>query len=234
MERLAASLSHEMNTPIATLRSVTETLIRGVKREASFPPGSRMPGALVELSGAIAASTSRLMETVARIQRFANLDRGAVRLVDINQLVRDAVTLMNSSVSQSQVKLNLQPLPQIWCRPRGLMVAITSILNNNLDSALPATIDTYPEGANVVVKVVCSIPEAECQEDANLAFAVVGGRIRARGWYLFAARQLVRENGGELRLKGLGGLEQVVMITLPTNARLSGQDLRPRAATDVA
>ena len=222
MERLAASLSHEMNTPIATLRSVTETLIRGVKREASFPPGSRMPQALAELSGAIAASTSRLMETVARIQRFANLDRGAVRLVDINQLVQDAVALMNPpSVSQRRVKLGLQPLPLIWCRPHGLMGAIASILNNIPDSALPATIDTYREGADVGVKVVHSIAGAECQEDANLAFAVVGGRIRASGWDLFAARQLVRENGGELRLKRLEGLEQIVTITLPTNARLA-------------
>jgi len=143
--------------------------------------------------------------------------------------------LMNPpSVSQRRVKLGLQPLPLIWCRPHGLMGAIASILNNIPDSALPATIDTYREGADVGVKVVHSIAGAECQEDANLAFAVVGGRIRASGWDLFAARQLVRENGGELRLKRLEGLEQIVTITLPTNARLSGQDLRLRAATDVA
>ena len=227
MERLAASLSHEMNTPIATLRSATETLIRGVKREASFPPGSRMPRALAELSGAITASTSRLTETVVRIQRFANLDRSAVRLVDINQLVQDAVALMNPpSGNQSRVELNLQPLPQIWCRPHGLMAAITSILNNIPDSALPATIDTHPESADVVVKIARSISGVECQEDANLAFAVVGGRIRASGWDLFAARQLVRENGGDLRLNGLAGLEQVVTITLPTNAGQLGQNLR--------
>ena len=37
MERLAASLSHELNTPIGVLRSATETLVRAFRKQASFP-----------------------------------------------------------------------------------------------------------------------------------------------------------------------------------------------------
>jgi signal transduction histidine kinase len=235
MERLAASLSHEMNTPIGALRSATETLLRGLKREASFRPGSRMPQALEQLSGAISASTARLTETVARIQRFANLDRSTVRLVDVNQIVQDAVALMNPpSANQTRVKLNLSPLPQIWGRPHGLSVAIASILNSVLDSAAPATIDTYCDGADVVVKLACSVPAAEFQKHASPGFAVVQGRVRASGWDLFAARQLVRESRGELRLDSIEGSEQVVTLVLPGNAVPPRHNLPPDAGTDVA
>jgi signal transduction histidine kinase len=235
MERLAASLSHEMNTPIGALRSATETLLRGIKREALFPPGSRMPQALGQLSVAIGASTARLTEAVARIQRFANLDRSTVRLVDLNQIVQDAVALMNPpSANQTRVKLNLSPLPQIWARPHGLSVAVASILNTVLCSAAPATIDTFCERADVVMKVACSIPATEFQKQASPGFAVVGGRVRASGWDLFAARQLVRENGGELRLDKIEGSEQVVTLVLPANAILSGDNLPPAVGAEVA
>jgi signal transduction histidine kinase len=235
MERLAASLSHELNTPIGVLKSSTETLVRGIRKHALFVDGNRLPNILDPLSGAIHESTARLSETVARIQRFANLDRSAVRLVDINQLVQDAVALMNPpSANQALVKLTLRPLPQVWCRPHGLSVAIASILNTALDSSVPATIDTYSEGANAVVRMAYCMPSPELQDEATPGFAVVAGRVRATGWDLFAARQLVSENCGELRISRPGGLEQVVTITLPNEGTPLDQVQRPAASAAVA
>ncbi|MDX2152129.1 MAG: histidine kinase dimerization/phospho-acceptor domain-containing protein [Bryobacteraceae bacterium] len=228
MERLAASLSHEMNTPIGALRSAAETLVRGVRKEAQFPAGSRLPNMLHELTDAITASTARLGETVGRIQRFANLDRSVLRLVDINQIVQDAVALMNPpSMTQAHVELNLEPVPSTWCRPHGLSVAISSILNTVLDSALPVTIHTSCEGNTVVVKVTCSLAESEFQARATPGFGIVGGHVRASGWDLFAARHLVLENGGELRLTT--GPQQVVTLILPVDPT-PPQDGAARAA----
>ena len=159
MKRLAASLSHELNTPIGALKSATETLTRCVQKYASFATGSRMPQMVQELSTAIRDSTARLSETVGRIQRFANLDRSAIRLIDINELVQDAVALMNPpSVSHIQVALNLEQLPPIWCRPHGLSVAMASILNEVLENGIAVTIDTYATEANVVVKLAQACP----------------------------------------------------------------------------
>jgi signal transduction histidine kinase len=39
MERLAASLSHELNTPIGVLKSATHTLVRGVQKRSGFAEG---------------------------------------------------------------------------------------------------------------------------------------------------------------------------------------------------
>jgi len=217
MERLAASLSHELNTPIGVLRSATETLVRAVQREASLARSSSSTTEMVEqLLNAIGASTMRLTETVGRIQRFANLDRSAVRLVDVNQLVMDAVALMNPpSANQTRVQLRLQRLSPIWCRPHALNVAISSILNVMLDSKAPVTIDTWLRDGKITISTSrCS---GETGLDPGLGFAVIEGRIRASGWDLFAARQLVRQNGGDIRVEGQESREQRVTISFPAH-----------------
>lgn len=218
MERLAASLSHELNTPIGALKSATDTLIRGVARHASFPKGSHMPELVEELSAAILQSAARLSETVARIQRFANLDRSAIRLTDVNQLIQDAVALMNPpSFNQAQIVLHLDPVPQVWCKPHRLSAALASILNMGIEGGYAVTIDTYAAAAHVNVEVTITggregLPE---QQELTPGFGVEAGRVRATGWDLFAARQLVWEIGGDLRIERTGPGERAITVTIP-------------------
>jgi signal transduction histidine kinase len=226
MERLAASLSHELNTPIGVLKSATQTLVRSVEKHSGFGDGRRSTAQILEdLANAIANSTARLTEIVARIQRFANLDRSAVSLVDLNQLVQDAVALMNPpSANQTRIKLRLEPLPAIWCRPHALSVAVASILNKLLGSTLPITIDTYAEKEKIIVRITRFRAATELIAASDLCFSVVDGRVRASGWDLFAARQLVQENGGILRVEGSETGEQVVLISIPADPHLTAQD----------
>jgi signal transduction histidine kinase len=230
MERLAASLSHELNTPIGALKSSTDTLTRAVRRYASFPAGSHLPDMVDELSGAITESAARLGETIARIQRFANLDRSAVRLVDVNQLIQDAVALMNPpSATQTQVKLHLEPLPQIWCRPHELSVAIGSVLNDFLENGDAVRIESMTVGTSVAIRLARRAQLAS-QDLTDPGFAVVGGRVRAAGWGLFTARQLVRRSGGELSLDH-DSADEIVLMTIPGDGVLPEACPRGTSAT---
>ncbi len=226
MERLAASLSHELNTPIGVLKSATQTLVRGIQKHSGFGDGGRSTAQITEdLSNAIACSTARLTEVVARIQRFANLDRSEVRLVDFNQLVQDAVALMNPpSANQTRIKLRLEPLPPIWCRPHALSAAVACILNKLLGSTHPISVDTYADKEKIIVRITRFSAATELIADSDLCFSVVEGRVRASGWDLFAARQLVHENGGNLRVEGSETGQQVVMISIPADPHLAAQD----------
>jgi len=221
MERLAASLSHELNTPIGALSSASETLASGVRKYARFSADSPMPRLVEELIDAIKASAARLKETVARIQRFANLDRGAVRLTDVNQLVQDAVALMHPpSAKQAHVKLHLDPTAPIWCRPHGLSEAVSSVLNTFLEDGYEVSVRTRASDAAVSLTLTAAggdRPPAQ-REEPSLAFGVVAGRVRATGWELFAARQFVREAGGDLRSERIDSGEQTITITMPVVA----------------
>jgi hypothetical protein len=224
MERLAASLSHELNTPIGVLKSATQTLSRGFQRNKGVAGGIGGTASIVrELLGAIADSTTRLTETVARIQRFANLDRCAVRHVDVNQLVQDTVALMNPpSANTPRVKLRLAPLPPVWCRPHALNVAVASVLNKLLESQLPVSIDTFQSAGDTIVRMT-HFSKDESVTAPDLRFAVVEGHVRASGWDLFAARQLVRESGGDLRVESCENGEQSVVISIPADAEAAGR-----------
>jgi hypothetical protein len=137
------------------------------------------------------------------------------------------------SVSQIQVALNLQPLPQIWCSPHGLSIALASILNEVLDRGVAVTIETYASGTGVVIKLVQACPAAvpEERERSDFSFAVLDGHVRASGWELFAARQLVRETGGDLRIEQNATGYQTITVTLSANAVLRCQSAASAAYT---
>ena len=122
------------------------------------------------------------------------------------------------------MRLRLEPVPQIWCRPHALNVAIASILNVMLDSTLPVTIRTELRDGKVIVKMTRRSAETGLDAEPELSFAVVDGRMRASGWDLFAARQLVRENGGDIRLEAQGSSQQGVTISLPADLEMSVQE----------
>ena len=77
---------------------------------------------------------------------------------------------------------------------------------------------------NVIVRIARCSTGAGLNGEPELRFAVVEGRIRASGWDLFAARQLVRENGGDIRVEGQESSGQRVTISFPADLPNSVQE----------
>ncbi len=93
--RLAAALSHEFNTPLGTLKSTVDTLVRAAARRGSAPPDEqeRLEAVQADLRKSLDASLERMEQVISRIQRFTNLDRAEVQEVDLNELLSDVVAL---------------------------------------------------------------------------------------------------------------------------------------------
>ena len=88
--RLAAVLSHELNSPIGTLRSAVESLVLLYKKKRESDE-ARLAGIFEGLAHTALESCHRLKELLARMQRFTNLDRAEEQAVDLNELLRDTV-----------------------------------------------------------------------------------------------------------------------------------------------
>jgi len=71
--RLAAAMSHEMNSPIGALKSAVDTLLLLGSRQATAPPEeqARLVRLQAELRKTVQDSTARLTQMVGRIQRLA-------------------------------------------------------------------------------------------------------------------------------------------------------------------
>ncbi|MBZ5584678.1 MAG: hypothetical protein LAQ30_21200, partial [Acidobacteriia bacterium] len=86
--RLAAALSHELNSPLGALMSGVDTLVLVAARQALSPPSEqeRLVRLQADLRGSVRESAGRLQQIIERMQRFTNLDRAEVQEVDLNGL----------------------------------------------------------------------------------------------------------------------------------------------------
>lgn len=77
LARLAATLSHEFNSPLGSLRSAVDTLAVAAAKRATAPPfeQARLAAIEDEVRRSALQSVTRPHKVVLRMQRFTNLDR---------------------------------------------------------------------------------------------------------------------------------------------------------------
>jgi hypothetical protein len=102
-----------------------------------------------------------------------------------------------------------------------LSAAVASVLNKLLENALPITIETGLDGEGIVLRIEQVSHGREPGSCTELGFSVVKGRVRAGGWDLFAARQLVHQSGGRLRVESGDDGTLAVIISVPRDADLT-------------
>ena len=222
--RLAAALSHELNSPVGALVSAVDTLLLLAGRQATTSPGEhqRLVVLQAELRRSIRDSTERLRQIVARMQRFTNLDQAEVQSADINMLLEDVVALLESRAkANTKIELSLQPVPPLVCRPQQLSAVFSSLLGNALDALNGdgrVLIRTQKVDAAVEVAIEDNgrgVPPGELATIFDPAFRVSGGRVASANWSMFSSRQIVREHGGDINIESAPGRGTTVRVTLP-------------------
>ena len=229
--RLAAALSHDLNNPIGALTSAVDTMVLLAARQATSPPAEheRLVRLQAELRRSVADSTRRLREIVSRMQRFTNLDKADVQTADLNELVSDAIALMEPQIKDSvRVEVDLRSVPALTCRPQQLSAVFTSLLHNAIEAIQNGNgriqISTHEVDSHVEVRIRDNGRGLRSDELATIfdpGFKVAGGRVSTGNWSLFSSRQIVREHGGDIRIESREGQGTTVSIKLP---RLTGYD----------
>jgi two-component system, NtrC family, sensor kinase len=222
--RFAATLSHELNSPLGALGSATSTLVSLAGKARRHPP----PGGLEELTRSVSESArqslSRLRETVERMKHFANLDRAEVQVVDLNDLWKDTVALLGGELgAKAGVKPELKPLPPMKCRPQQLSAVFSNLLRNAaaaIDVNVGGTIRIASDrrGADVVLEVQDDgkgIPAERLSHLFDPSFRVHGGRV-GTSWGLFVSRSIISEHGGHLEISSAVGEGTTAKIVLPS------------------
>ena len=224
MGRLAAALSHELNNPLAVLKSNLDTMRtlvfdrRGVAPE-KIPAIEDMKSRLCQDAQ---ESVERLRTTIERMQRFTNLDRAEVMRVDLCQLLRDVADVVADAAKKPpRFELALTPLPAIEVRPQLMSAVFSAVLQNAAEASpegTPVRIETQMQDREVKVRVIDrgkGMTARELMEVMEPAFRVKDGRMTACNWNLFGARQIVRQHGGEITVRSEPGQGTTVEVVLP-------------------
>lgn len=222
--RLAAALSHELNSPIGALVSGVDTLLLLASRQATSPPADQ-PRLVVlqnELRKSIKESTGRLKEIVARMQRFTNLDKAEIQSANVNDILSDVTALVEPRYKgRAKIQLDLHPVPELICRPQQLSAVFSNLLGNaveatNGNGCVLVTTRRRPGG----VEVAFEDNGRGLDPDAINAifdpgFKVHHGRVTTGNWSMFSSRQIIREHGGDIAIDSRPGQGTRVRITLP-------------------
>jgi signal transduction histidine kinase len=220
MNRLAAAVSHELNSPLGAMKSAAETLPLTMQRLAGAEPPERekLVSMAEALAGTISASSERMQEIVGRMQRFTNLDRAEVLTVDVNQLIADVAAFITAESSGGvRIETEFGKLPRISCRPQQLSAVFSSLLHlasGRAGAEGSVQLRTQCIVPNIEIAVSDSGPKLSPQEITRLfdpEFRVSGDRVTTGDWNLFAARRLVHEAGGDM----LSASGNTFLVTLP-------------------
>lgn len=226
--RLAAALSHELNTPLGALKSAVDTLVRAAAKQGSAPPEEQRRLELVQedLRKSLDASLERMEEVISRIQRFTNLDRAEMQVVDVNELLQDVVALAETPGDHESISIKVEPadVPCLLCHRQTLTTAISSLFRYAAEAARRTgeggEVRLFPRSIEDRLEVHIEDNGEGMSADRlsglfDPGFQIARGRVAAGNWTLFAARQAIQHQGGEIRVQSELGKGTTFVVSLP-------------------
>lgn len=222
--RLAAALTHEINSPLGALKSAVDTLLVVAGKQAAAAPEEhqRLISIQADLRRSVMDSIARMQNVIARLKRFINLEDTEMHPADINELLSDvAILFARETSNRVKMEFDLRPVPSVTCRRQQLTGVFSSLLSNainavNGDGRIRVASRRRDTGIEVTIEDNGrGMAPEELENIFDPAFKVSEGRVSSGNWSLFSSRQVIFEHGGDIRIRSAVGEGTTVSVTLP-------------------
>lgn len=221
---LTAAISHDLRTPLSTIRAMVDALEDGVVSE---------PVEMKRYLVAIRRDVQRLNRMIDDLFELAQIDAGAMRLlrrpVPLDEIVAEVVDAMRVRAERAGVRLDLhvhdEPRPAMLDGDR-LERAISNLLQNSLEHTPPGGhigVDVRQSGSDVAVEV-SDTGEGIREEDLPNIWTRFyrAERSRARvdnsdgaGLGLAITKGIVELHGGRVAVRSHPGAGATFTVILP-------------------
>jgi signal transduction histidine kinase len=220
-----SAVTHELKTPLSSIRLVSETLARG---------RFRSPEKVAEYASLLLNEVSRLTRTVdnlltvSRVQdveHFYNFEP-----VDPGTLLEDALNSFQSHLKEQGFEVHVDipaPLPSVYADRTAILQVLENILDNAIrysNGTRQLSISASASETQVSLKIADK-GRGISQEDAPHVFEkfyrghdVASG---GSGLGLSIAQRVLKDHHGEIRLQSTPGSGTVAEIVLPLDKRKS-------------
>ena len=234
--QLVASASHDLRTPLASMRAMLEAIEDGLARPEDYLP-------------ALGEQTATLASLIDDLFELAQIDAGALRLelrrTQLGEVVASCVRGLEAEARARQVRLAMsldEPLPDVQCAPEHVQRVLLNLLTNALrhtPSDGSVVVTARPVGTELEV-LVEDTGEGLTEQAQTRMFdrfwradpARTRGAGRA-GLGLAIARGLIEAQGGRIWAENRSAGGTRVGFSLPVAAaepaRLDGHDLASAA-----
>lgn len=217
---LASGFSHELNTPLATVL----TCVEGILRDVQAGNGRGVEPARIADAAAIARE--QVLRCRSITQHFLRLSRGQPSpggLVDVETAVRAVARLVAPTARAGSVTVQVDPMPaglHVRADEAELQHALVNLLLNAIQASKPGgTVTvTVTAGDAVHVRVTdegCGIAAENLGRIFEPFFSLRPG---GTGLGLFLASSFVRRWGGDIRVTSAPGTGSTFDLMLPAAA----------------
>jgi two-component system sensor histidine kinase KdpD len=213
---LLRSVSHDLRTPLATIRAVTTDL----QDEPDYDQQTRQE--LLELVGEEAERLDRL---VANLLSLSRIEAGAFaperQAVDLDELVRERVRRLKSMFSQVRLVVDVDDdLPLVDGDYTQLEQVVTNLLENAARHAPPAstlTISAHPARGGGVELLVGDEGIGVAEHERTRIFDAFrrGEGSRSSGIGLAICKAVVEAHGGSISVRRTEGGGATFVVVLP-------------------
>ena len=222
MGELTASLSHEINQPIAAAITDANTCLRWLMRDQPDLEEAR------EAASRTIKDTTRAAEIVNRLRQLFKKGTPQRQLVDINEVIREMVGLLRGEAARYSISVRTDlaaSLPHVMGDRVQLQQVLMNLMLNSIDAMRDVkgprelTVNSRPgENEQVVVSVSdtgVGIPQQQADQIFNAFFTT---KPHGTGMGLRISRSIIESHGGRLWAADNPPRGASFHLTLPTRA----------------
>jgi C4-dicarboxylate-specific signal transduction histidine kinase len=221
---LTASIAHEVNQPLAAVVTNAQACLRWLALETPRPDEAR---AAVER---IVRDSNRASEVIQRIRALAKKAEPQMVALDINDVIREAISLEQREMLSQRVSLRTElasALPPVLGDRVQLQQVVINLVMNALEAMAPVTdrprdmlIRSQQDDANEVLVAVRDSGMGIDSENADRLFnAFFTTKPTGMGMGLSISRSIIVAHGGRLWVSPNADHGATFQFTLPSNSQ---------------
>jgi two-component system NtrC family sensor kinase len=235
--RLLAGIVHEINSPIGSVFSNTDVILRSLEmlgpllddgRPESLEKARRIVATCQNLATVDRIACERIRSIIRGLKSFSRVDANEPRSVNLNQHLQDTVKLTQAEFRKRvNVDLDLGELPEIECYPQMLNQVFLNLLVNAgqaIEGEGRIIVRTRMEGDAVHIWIADT---GRGMNDEQKALAFQAGYTtkavgEGTGLGLSIAREIVEDkHGGAIWFESEPGVGTTFHISIPVRRKRS-------------
>lgn len=213
--QLVAGVAHEINTPIASIKSNNEIATKLISKIQD----ENISELLEEINGIDKEAIARINRLVISLRKFVRLDEAELQEADINKEIDLTLDLIrHETKNRIEIIKNYGEIPPIKCYPNMLNQVFMNILVNAthaIENEGKITIDTSFNEKELIVKIKdtgCGIKEPEKIFFAGYTTKGVGV---GTGLGLAISQKIIEKHNGRIEVNSKINVGSEFTITIP-------------------
>jgi PAS domain S-box-containing protein len=214
-------VSHELRSPLTTIKSYTDLLVEGGLSEAER----------LEFFNTIQAEAARLAKLIDNLLNISKIEMGSLALerglVQVGRLVESICQAVEPQALAKGIRFEAhlpEKLPSSYLDKQMVEVALMNLLSNALKytpqgGSVQVKVEDTPEEILIhVIDTGCGIPEADLPRVFDKFFRGAGEAVRAQtgsGLGLALSKKIVELHGGDIKVISREGTGSQFSVMLP-------------------